>query len=322
MGSPRRVHHQIHHPRSPPLTPGKTHALISSVHRRGATLLLPDGTEADVRIPGRLFLGWIPATGDRVVVDGAADKPGTIRLAGVEPRRNTLERATGDGGTQVIAANIDVALVFVSLRDPALRRGFVDRCLAAAAWHGIESLVAVNKIDLAAEGDDEVLHDIAQDCARAGAGCLGISCRDGSGTDALRRMLEGRTVVMSGPSGAGKTSLARLLGGRDDLLTGSVSLRTGKGRHTTVGARMIPLGGGTILIDTPGLRVFPIDQIPADRLHECFREFAPHSPFCRFRDCRHGAEPECGVRAAVERGEVSSVRYESYLELFAELSEA
>lgn len=284
------------------------------------TLLLPDGTETDVRIPGRLFRGWVPATGDRVILDSAVGEDGAISLAGVEPRRNTLERATGDGGTQVIAANIDIALVFVSLRDPVLRRGFVDRCLAAAAWHGIESLVAVNKIDLAAEGDDGILRDLELDCARAGAGFAGISCRDGSGTAALRGLLEGRTVVMSGPSGAGKTSLARLLGCRDDLLTGTVSLRTGKGRHTTVGARMVPLGGGTILIDTPGLRVFPIDQIPADRLHECFREFAEHTPFCRFRDCMHSAEPGCGVRAAVERGEISAGRYDSYLELFAELS--
>jgi len=99
-----------------------------------------------------------------------------------------------------------------------------------------------------------------------------------------------------------------------------VSGRTGKGRHTTVGARMVPLGGGTILIDTPGLRVFPIEQIPRGDLRRCFREFGPLAASCRFRDCMHDAEPGCAVGNAVERGEVSRERLASYRELLRELS--
>ena len=293
-------------------------AVLSSVHRRGATVLLNDGTEVDVRVPGRLFRGWSPATGDRVSV--TLPPEGGCILEGVEPRRNTLERSVMGGTTQVIAANIDIALVFVSLRDPELRRGFVDRCLAAAAWHSIEPCVAVNKIDLARDGDSLLLADLERDCRRAGATYAGLSCRTGAGTELLRSLLEGRTVVMSGPSGAGKTTLAGILGGRDDLRIGAVSLKTGKGRHTTVGARIVPLGGGTMLIDTPGLRVFPIEQIPPARLQDCFREFEAFTDSCRFRDCAHVSEPGCAVRGASEGGLISVERYASYLELFAELS--
>lgn len=293
-------------------------ALLSSVHRRGVTVLLRDGREIDVLVPGRLQRDWKPATGDSVVV--AMEPDGRWMLTGVEPRRNSLERSSGDNAAQVIAANIDIALIFASLKNPLLRRGFIDRCMAAAEWHSIRVCVAVNKIDLAEDSDLPLLETLERDCARAGASFARVSCLTGEGTDALRSLLEGRTVVLAGPSGAGKTTLAGLLGRRDDLRIGEVSMKTGKGRHTTVGARIVPLGSGTMLIDTPGLRIFPIDQIPPARLHECFREFAALIDECRFRDCLHSSEPDCAVRNAVERGDVSRERYSSYLELLGELS--
>ena len=128
-------------------------------------------------------------------------------------------------------------------------------------------------------------------------------------------------MVMTGQSGTGKSSLAKRLNPDLDLATGEVNRKTAKGKHTTVKARLFPLGKETYLIDTPGLRTFSIDHIPAAELGCCFSEFIALADDCRFRNCLHDSEPGCGVHAAVDSGEISRNRYVSYKNLLNELRE-
>lgn len=291
-----------------------TRGVVGSTHRRGVTVLV-DGVEHWVRLPGRLLRDSGPAAGDLVEMEGA---PGGFSVTGVLPRRNILERSDQRTGTRVIAANIDLAVIFMSIVEPEPRRGFIDRCAASASWRSIPSLVAVNKMDLAGEGGRRVLAALERDYARAGIPVMGLSCADGTGTEALLQAVRGLTVAVTGPSGAGKTTFVSLLGARLDLNTGPVNEKTGKGRHTTVAARLVPAAGGTLLLDTPGLKVFAVDHIPRDMLGSCFGEFRLFEDSCRFRDCLHVTEPGCGVRDAVEAGLVPASRYESYLGLLEE----
>ncbi len=290
-------------------------SIVSCVNRRGVDVLSGSGEER-VHVPGRLLRGWKPAVGD--LVDLEEDIHGRA-ITAVHPRRNALERSSPSGGTQVIAANIDLALIFTSLRDPAFRRGFMDRAAASCEWHSIEACLAVNKTDLAAPGDGDLLALLERDCGRAGMRFAALSCATGAGVPELTALVAGRTVLLTGQSGSGKTTFTSLLGSRSDLRIGAVNLKTGKGRHTTVAARAVPAAGGTVLFDTPGLRVFPIDHIPRFRLQDCFREMRQFSGDCRFRDCLHAGEPGCGVQNAVDAGWISRERYSSYLELLEEL---
>jgi ribosome biogenesis GTPase len=288
--------------------------VIGSTHRRGVTVLV-DGVEHWVRFPGRLLRDSGPAAGDLVELE---ETPGGFAVNGVLPRRNTLERSDQRTGARVIAANIDLAVIFMSIVEPDPRRGFIDRCAASASWRSIPSLIAVNKMDLAGEEGARVLAGLERDYAPAGLPVVGLSCTEGTGTDRLLQAVRGLTVAVAGPSGAGKTTFVSLMGARLDLGTGPVNEKTGKGRHTTVAARLVPAAGGTLLLDTPGLKVFAVDHIPRDMLHSCFGEFRRFEDSCRFRDCMHSAEPGCAVREAVEAGHVPASRYESYLGLLEE----
>jgi ribosome biogenesis GTPase len=290
-------------------------AILCGVHRRGAEALVGDDVMT-VRLSGRLRLAGSPAVGDIVIV---STQSGVLVADEILPRRNCLERPVM-GGTQIIAANLDAVLILSSLNSPPLRRGFIDRNAAAAEHQRIPVIVAVNKMDLAGPGDAVTVESLEADCARAGMGFIRMSCAMGEGIDSVKAAVAGRSVVITGPSGAGKTTLVNLLGGTGDLPTGELNLKTGKGRHTTVAARMILLACGGRLIDTPGLRVFPLSNITPADLQMCFREIGEIRSGCRFRDCLHTGEPGCAVALAVESGAVSRERYESYRGLLEEVS--
>ena len=288
---------------------------VCSVHRREMTVLV-DGRETAATVSGKVFLKGTPAAGDIVAVEMRKGKPHVVEML---PRRNCLQRPVLSG-MQMIAANIDLAMVLVSLRNPPLRRGFVERSAASATWSGIHVMVLVNKMDLALAEDLDMLARLEIDYGRAGFAFGLASCVTGSGLDAVRQAVSGRSVVMTGPSGSGKTTLIRLRSGRDDLRTGALNDRTGKGRHTTVGARVMSMACGGFLIDTPGLKVLPVSHIPREEMKSCFPEIASLGAACRFRDCLHSGEPGCAVTTAVEDGALSAERYAAYRSLLDEVS--
>ena len=261
------------------------------------------------------------AVGDRVRLEHDA-RGHTLAIAEILPRTSRLaRRAPGGGrGERVLAANVDQVVVVFAAANPEPHPRMLDRFLVIAEANGLPVRIVVNKVDLV---ELEVAHARFTDYPRAGYPVHFTSARQGEGMDLLRRALGGRTSVLTGPSGTGKSSLLNALYPGLDLRVGEISASVNKGRHTTVGASLHALPGpmGGFVVDTPGLREVGMWELPVERLDLCFPEIRVHREQCRFADCRHGVEPGCEVRSAVERGEVSVVRYESYLKLLQEMEE-
>jgi len=236
------------------------------------------------------------------------------------PRRSQLaRRAPGGGfGQRVIVANVDQVVVVFAAAKPDPHERMLDRFLVIAEANGIAARVVVNKVELV---DGEAVRRRFAPYVRAGYPVHFTSVKAGEGLDELRAVLSGRRSVFTGPSGVGKSSLLNALFPGASLRVGEISESVNKGRHTTVGARMLPLPeeGGGYAIDTPGLREIGLWDLALEDLDACFPEVAALEHGCQFNDCRHITEPGCVVRAAVQRGDFSRERYESYLHLLEEL---
>ncbi len=264
------------------------------------------------------------AIGDRVIVEKLpvqADHVGGV-IVHVEPRERVLSRVaprsavgTSAEREQVIIANPEQAIFVLSAAQPAPRVRRLDRMLVAAEKAKIPHIgLCVNKMDLVAD-DPSATYATFAIYERIGYPVLYVSAVAKEGIAALRERLIGKISVFTGPSGVGKTSLLNIiepgLGGR----VNEVSHSTQKGRHTTRYSELIPLKEGGYVADTPGIRSLAPWDVEPDELDGYFVEIARYVPTCKFPDCTHTHEPGCAVRTAVERGEISSTRYESYLRL-------
>ncbi len=261
------------------------------------------------------FQEWVDpvGVGDRVVVEMGDRGP---LVAEIHPRVNALARpASGrPGRRQLLAANLDHAVVVMSVAEPPLKTATVDRYLVLASSCGIPTLIVVNKMDLAQEPPTALAHYPG----------IGIPVRytcalTGRGIDALAETLKDSTSVLIGPSGAGKSSLMNRLVPGADLRTGEVSAQTSKGRHTTTWVEMLDLPGGGHLVDSPGIRVLDLSGLEAHQLAAHFPEFKEPAQSCRFRDCSHTSEPRCEVQRLLAAGEISRERYGSYMSIYASL---
>ena len=257
--------------------------------------------------------------GDRVEFSLTREAEGTIER--ILPRRNVLGRNTGGGKPVAIAANVDAILIVMAARDPPPRWGLVDRMLASAERDGVESAICVNKWD---QNDDHAPErsELVEACElyrRIGYPVLEVSALRGDGIDAVAERLAGKLTVLSGHSGVGKSTLLNRLDPTLSLTTGEVNEVTGKGRHTTTAASLYRLPSGGHVVDTPGFREFLPSDIPRTELWLHFPEMARLQGGCRYKDCLHREEPACAVRAALEEGRVSRMRYESYLRILEAL---
>lgn len=269
------------------------------------------GREFDCSLRGRIKLrdGGPVAVGDRVEVEEL--EAGDYRITGVRPRHSALvRRAVARRKDQVMAANVDQVAAVVALARPDPDLPMLDRLLAMAEFDELGAFVVVNKVDLTVELPAELVAYRA-----IGYEVLPTSVESGVGIEALRERMSGRTTVLAGASGVGKSSLLNALEPDLDLRVGDVGERSGRGRHTTTRARLIPLDDDTFIADTPGIQHFVPAEIEAATLGHAFREFRPWLDTCRFADCRHREEPGCAVRDAVEAGEILPRRHASYLAL-------
>ncbi len=251
----------------------------------------------------------MPVPGD--VVDLRILEDGRTVIESTHPRRFVLERRTVDGRTKVLAANVNLLVTVTALAHPPPRLLTLDQLLAFAEASGIEALVLFTKPDLVEPDEAETLRALY---AGLGYQTILANPKVGQGMPALRSALEGRSALLAGVSGVGKSSIYRALGG--ETAVGEVS-RHGLGRQTTSTARLYRMGEG-FLIDSPGVSEFGLGKIEADALAQDFRELREPALTCRFRDCRHLQEPNCGVLAALARGEVAKSRFESYRRILLE----
>jgi len=238
----------------------------------------------------------------------------------VEPRRTSLTRCDGRR-THMIAANVDQVLIVASIREPMIKPHLIDRYLVAAHAGQLDAVICVNKVDLDAEAEAGAILDRYR---RVGYRALGTSALTGEGVEQLRSWLSAKVTLLAGQSGVGKSSLLNAVQPGLDLQTARVSTTTDKGRHTTTTAAWIKLACGAAVIDTPGIRALDVAMVPINELETHFVEFVDRVSDCKYPDCVHIHEDEadCAIKSAVASSEIDPSRYDSYVELFYELSEA
>jgi ribosome biogenesis GTPase len=297
-------------------------ARIVAQHRDRYVIADAQGAETSAVLAGRLRHGArsrleLPAVGDWVAVTRVSSSLDVTSIHAVLPRRTAFVRkmAGEETAPQVLAANVDVALVLTALPDDVNARR-LERYLALAWESGALPVVVLTKTDLS---DDVAGNMAAAQGVAPGVDVIALSSVTGDGVDALDRFLQpGRTAVLLGPSGAGKSTLINRLLGTDRLRTGDVR-DDGRGRHTTTHRELVRLRGGALLIDTPGMRELQLWN--ADNgLGAAFADIHALAAECRFRDCRHETEPGCAVRAAVDAGRLPADRLEHWGKLQRELA--
>ncbi|MEW6648820.1 MAG: ribosome small subunit-dependent GTPase A [Chloroflexota bacterium] len=269
------------------------------------------------RIRGRLKRGRaqgdLLALGDRVRFTPLGEGNGIIEE--VLPRSHALIRRAPEARgeyQQVLLANPDQVVLVFACSHPAPRFGMLDRFLVISEQQRIPAVSVVNKVDLVGKSEAVRLFAPYQPL---GYPLLFTSAKSGLGIESLRACLQGKLSALAGPSGAGKSSLLNAVQPELGLEVREVSQSTFKGRHTTVMRQMFPLAGGGYVADLPGLRMLALWDIAPEEIDGYFRELRYLVQNCQFNDCIHLNEPGCAVRAAVEKGEVSSLRYQSYLRM-------
>lgn len=257
------------------------------------------------------------AIGDRLTYRPHGD--GYIVVT-VLPRTTVLSRPDVDNGNveRVIAANVDVVVVVVSVVAPPLHPKIIDRYMVAVQRGGARLLLAVNKADLL-NATNRMTEEAKLEPYRESVPIILCSTTNGLGIDALRTMLQGQTCAFVGHSGVGKSSLINAFEPSLALDTGSVSEGYGRGTHTTTASTLHSLKGGTQLIDTPGVRSFGLWDVDAKGLAWYFPEFDEFRSRCKFNDCSHTHEPSCEIKLAVAKGQLSKTRYDSYLRILTSL---
>lgn len=261
------------------------------------------------------------AVGDRIQFILGDD--GTGYIVEIEERVNYIPRQATHGkrGEQILISNIDRAWVVQSVISPRLNMGFIDRFLVTCEASEIPAGIVINKMDLASEKALEVMDDISNLYISLGYPVIKTSISDKKSMDLLSRSIENETSVFIGPSGVGKTSLLNAIDSQLDLKVGEISSYSDKGKHTTTFATLIPLEIGGFVADTPGIREFGIVNIPKSELSLYFPEMIKARDNCKFYNCTHFHEPNCGVRNAFEIGEIDPDRYHSYLNILESIKD-
>ncbi len=238
-------------------------------------------------------------------------------IAHIEERTSFLARTDISGKKeQLIAVNVDQAIISVSVVNPPLKPALVDRYIIAAEKGNIHPVIVVNKIDLLeGNSEEERYREFIAAYEKLGFPILSVSTTQGTGIEALRSLLKGKTSVFSGQSGVGKSSLLNACYGWD-LRTGGLAQKTAKGTHTTTTAELLSLPEGGYCVDTPGVRSFGIWQLQKEEVVAHFQDLVLKP--CKYPDCQHAQEPGCSVLQALKEGYIPLIRYESYLTLLDE----
>lgn len=291
------------------------------------TVKTDDGSLFDCKVKGSFRLKGIRSTnpvavGDMVTITPGADGQ-TALIDGIVDRRNYIIRRASNLSKQshIIAANVDMAALVVTIAHPETSTTFIDRFLASAEAYRVPVLLIFNKTDLYDELEREQMEYLVALYECIGYKCVTCSAERGDGIDVLRTELQGKTTLLSGNSGVGKSTLLNLLVPDADARTAEISAAHDAGMHTTTFSQMFFLPQGGALIDTPGIKGFGTFDMEREEVSHYFREIFMVSAECRFGNCTHTHEPGCAVLQAVAEGGIAESRFTSYLSMLEDKDE-
>lgn len=281
---------------------------------------MDDGTVENCKIKGNFRLKGIRSTnpvavGDRVDVEV---KDGASYIINIDARRNYIIRKASNLSkeSQILAANIDQALLIVTLKEPVTSTTFIDRFLATAEAYNVPVVIVINKIDLLADDEEKEYLDAVRNLYDViGYKVIVMNALEGVGLEELKEALAGKVTLFSGNSGVGKSSIINLVLPGVNLKTGSVSESHHTGMHTTTFSEMFELPEGGCVIDTPGVKGFGTIDFEKAEVAHYFKEIFAISADCKYNNCTHTHEPGCAVLEAVEDHYISRSRYQSYLSI-------
>ena len=283
--------------------------------------ILPCRIIGKFRLEGKKLTNPV-AVGDRVMVEiEDSEESGLIKE--ILDRKNYVIRQSPRKKhfLHVIAANIDQAILIVTIKYPNLKQGFIDRFLLMTEPYDIPVHIVFNKSDLYDEYDLELFEHLKEIYEKISYNCYLSSAQSGEGIEQIRALLAGKTTLFSGQSGVGKSSIINSLFPEIELKTKVISEFSGKGQHTTTFAEMFEPIEGVRIIDTPGIKTLSYNHFELQDVAHNFREFFQASSSCKFHDCLHRDEPKCAVKQAVDEDEISIYRYQNYLQILDEIED-
>lgn len=296
------------------------HGLIIKNTGSWYTVKTDDGRIVESKVKGNFRLKGIRSTSPVAVgdyVDIIMNAEGTALISAIDDRKNYIIRKASNLSkqSQIIAANLDLALLVITIKQPETSTTFIDRFLAGAEAYRVPVVLVFNKTDLLNDDERRYQQQMAELYETIGYPCVEISAETGMGITQLQTLLKQKVTLVSGNSGVGKSTLINAIIPHADQRTAEISNAHGTGMHTTTFSEMIELTEGGYLIDTPGIKGFGTFDIEREELTSYFKEIFKFSKDCRFNNCTHTHEPGCAVIQAVENHYISASRYQSYLNM-------
>ncbi|MEL6810220.1 MAG: ribosome small subunit-dependent GTPase A [Bacteroidota bacterium] len=287
------------------------------------TVKAENGTFYECRIKGRFRMDGIKSTnpvsvGDRVYFEVETKGDETIGIISkIDDRENYIVRKSVNLSkqTHIIAANVDIAFLLVTLNNPITFTAFIDRFLVTAEAYDIKAVLLFNKIDTYTDEELGEVKYLAALYRSIGYDCIGISATTGKNVDKVKSMMKHKVSMFSGHSGVGKSTLVNALEPGLNLKTSEISEQHQQGQHTTTFAEMFDLSFDARIIDTPGIKGFGLVEMEREEVGDYFPEFFKLKQNCKFNNCLHLEEPKCAVKEALEEGAVAWSRYKSYLQI-------
>lgn len=289
---------------------------------------LPSGEIIKSRIAGKIKLDDLKLTNPIAVGDEVSlemEDSDEIRgvIKAISPRKNYIVRQSPRKKHHLhfLASNVDQVLLIVTMRDPNLKVGFIDRFLIMTEPYSIPAIIVFNKSDIYKKDDIIYFEELKRIYTKIGHQVIKASSVSKEGINEIKSYLKDKTTLIAGQSGVGKSTLVNAIEANLNLRTEEISEFSGKGQHTTTFAEMFELSFGGRIIDTPGIKTLAFSHLEVMDIAHNFKEFFAIADQCKFANCTHRNEPKCAIKHAVEVGEISHIRYQNYLGLLEEVED-